>query len=138
MIRIIKDPTYQITLSATASLALAANVPTIHPSRAPAKPKMPYFNDTFVLGGGSILVFRAYDNYGDGTQDGWRDPVATPSVSVAQLGSKNSTTLKLAPLFRYQAPSLTPYIYGSISLGYDQYAQYYGTIKCKDSNVMQH
>ena len=84
---------------------------------------MPQYTATFKFRATSFssfgtLVLRFYQAFGDGSRTGWQLPVTPPTVTY------QGNALPISTYFSYHSSN---YIYGSYGLGYDQFAQYYGT-----------
>lgn len=85
--------------------------------------QMPQYTATFTLpslpfSSFSTLVLRFYQAYGDGSRTGWQSNVTPPTVIY------QGNVYPINTFFSYHTGN---YIYGSYGLGYDQFAEYYGT-----------
>ncbi|TAK73067.1 MAG: hypothetical protein EPO11_09140 [Gammaproteobacteria bacterium] len=75
-----------------------------------------------------FLVLRYYQPWGDGTATGWQQLVNLPTVTF------DGQPLMLSTVFAYSNPEW--FNYGSVGLGYDQYAQYFGVDIPEPTNLL--
>lgn len=89
-------------------------------------PPMPEYTYSFNLSGANIIVFRIYENYGDGSSTGWQASTIKPKLTLTY----NSTTIRIKVfcIYRYNHSPYIRYYKGSRNFGYDQFAQYYTAV----------
>lgn len=91
-------------------------------------PPMPTYSYSFNLSSTNIIVFRIYENYGDGSSNGWQDISMKPKLILSYNDSTTTVDIKVICIYRYSHSPYIRYYKGSRAFGYDQFAQYYVAI----------
>ena len=101
-----------IQANATTNIDTTCNISTIAEPQYQVSFILPKSTDSSIK-----LVVRMYQPWGDGSSTGWQELLQTPSASL------NGEPLTLVPAFSYQ--NQTNFQTGALSLGTDEYAQYF-------------
>ena len=64
-------------------------------------PPMPLYLISFNLSNADLIIFRIYDNYGDGSSTGWKEAVPKPTVTLKSPSQSVPVPLKVIVDFRY-------------------------------------
>lgn len=117
---------FYIAFLITFLITINTNIFAIRLDSASALESMPQYTATFKLketsaaGVMTTLLIRSYQKFGDGGPNGWQTPVSIPSITF------NGTLIPYysGMDFAYTCGDIC-YMYGSVGLGYDQFAQYH-------------